>query len=140
MVTTARASGIFMRGGQHRGAAQAVADQDRRRLLGFAQMVGGRHQIVDIRGKVRVGEFAFAGAQAGEIEAQHGDAIDRQPLGDALGGEVILAAGKAMREQRGGGGLAERDIEQRRQLLAFGIGKFETFAAHGLTLLLRSDD
>ena len=70
-------------------------------------------------------------AQPGEIETQHGDAVDRQPLGDALGGEVVLAAGEAMREQRIGRRLAERQVEHGRQLLALGIGKIETFAAHG---------
>ena len=79
--------GNAVRGGQHRGAAEAVADQDRRRAVRLAQMIGGGDQVVDVRGKMRVGEFAFAGAEPGEIEAQHGDAVHRQPLGDALGGE-----------------------------------------------------
>ncbi len=79
---------------------------------------------------MRIGEFAFAGAEPGEIEAQHGDAAHRQPLGNALGGEVILAAGEAMREQRKGCRLAERQIERSGELLAFGIGKIEAFAAH----------
>ena len=34
--------------GQHRGAAEAVTDQDRGGLSGLAQMVGGAHEIGDI--------------------------------------------------------------------------------------------
>ena len=51
-------------GGQDRGAAEAVADQDRRRLSGFAQMIGRPHQIGDVGGEGGVGEIAFAGAEA----------------------------------------------------------------------------
>ena len=131
MVTTAARLGNAMRRGQHRGAAETMADQDRRRAGHLAQVIGGGDQIVDVGGKMRVGEFAFAAAEAGEIETQHGDAVDRQPLGDALGRQVVLAAGEAMREQREGGGLAERQVEHAGELFALGIGKFEPFAAHG---------
>ncbi len=117
-------------GRQHRGAAEAVADQDRRRAIDLAQVVGGGDEIVHVGRKMRVGEFAFAAAEPGEIEAQHGDAVDRQPLGDALGGEVVLAAGEAMREQRVGRRLAERQIERGGELLALGVGKIESRAAH----------
>ena len=79
---------------------------------------------------MRVGEFALAAAEPGEIETQHGDAVHRQPLGDALGGEDILAASEAMREQRKGGRLAQRQVEHGGELLAFAVGKFETLAAH----------
>ena len=88
--------GNSVRGGEHRGAAQAVADQDFRRAMRLAQMLGGGDQVVDVRGKMRVGEFAFAAAQPGEIEAQHGDAGGGEPLGDALGRQDVLAAGEAM--------------------------------------------
>src|SRR5262245_49343153 len=47
---------------------------------------------------MRIGEFALAHAETGEIEAQHADPGHRQPFGNALRCEVILAAGKAMRE------------------------------------------
>ena len=56
--------GNAVRGGQHGAAAQAVADQDRRRAVHLAQMIGGGDQVVDVRGKMRVGEFAFAARPA----------------------------------------------------------------------------
>ena len=127
--------GDAMRGREHGAAAEAVADQDRRRAVHLAQMIGGGDQVVDVRGEMRVGEFAFAAAEAGEIEAQHGDAVDRQPLGDALGGEIVLAAGEAMREQREGRRLAERQVERRGELLALGVGEGEAFAAHDMLLV-----
>ena len=122
IVTTQRDSGDAMRGGQHRGAAEAVADQDRRRAMRLAQMIGGGDEIVDIGREMRVGEFALAAAESGEVEAQHGDPDHRQPLGDALGGEIVLAAGEAVREQREGRRLADRPVEQRRELVAAGLG------------------
>ena len=123
-----------VRGRQHGGAAQAVADQERGRRSRLAQMIGGGHQVVDVGRKMRVGEFALAAAQPGEVEAQHRDAVRRQPLGDRLGGAAVLAAGEAMREQREGGRLAQRQVEHRRQFLAFAIGKLELLAAHGMFL------
>ena len=47
-----------------------------------------------------MGEIALAGAEAGEIEAQDGDAVTRQPFGDSAGREDVLRAGEAMGEQR----------------------------------------
>ena len=102
MVTTAFASGICAGGGEDRGAAEAVADQDRRRLAGFAQMIGGADEIGDVGRERRVGEIALAGAEPGEIEPQHRDALGRERRRDALGRQHVLAAGEAMREQRVG--------------------------------------
>src|SRR3982074_751822 len=71
MVTTALASGIWLppagnaqrrRRGENGAAAEAMADQDRGRFSGFAQMVRGPHQVGDVRRERRVGEIAFAGA------------------------------------------------------------------------------
>ncbi len=121
----------FVRGGEHRGTTQAVADQNRGRSARLAQVIGGGDEIVHVRRKMRVGELAFAGAKAGKVESQHGNAANRQPLGDALGRQDVLAAGEAVREQRETRGLSERQVEHRRKLLALGIGKIETLAAHG---------
>ncbi len=120
-----------MRGGQHCGAAERVADQDRRWPLRLAQVIGSGDQILHVRREMRVGEFALAGAESGEIEAEHGDALLGQSFGDAFGGEVILPAGEAMREQRIGRRLAERLVQCRGEKLAFGIGKSKAAAAHG---------
>ncbi len=69
-------------GGEDRCAAEAVADQDRGRLSYLAQMVGGLYEIGDIRRERAIGEIALAGAEASEVEAQHGDALERQRRGD----------------------------------------------------------
>ena len=123
--------GDAMCGGQHRRPAEAVTDQNCRSAVFRPQEIRGGDQVIDVRGKMRIGEIAFAGAEPGEIEAQHADATHRQPLGNALGREVIFAAGEAVREQSKGCRLAQRQIEQRRELFAFGIGKFEPLGAHG---------
>ena len=130
MVATARASGHLRGRRQHRRAAEAVADQDRGRLKHLAQVVRGRHQIGDVGRKRRVGELAFARAEPGEIEAQHRDAARRQPFGDALRRQHVLAAGEAVREQRERDRLSGRAVEQRGQLFAARIGKIEAFGRH----------
>ncbi len=122
--------GDAVRGGEHRGAAEAVADQDRGRVQRAAQMIRRGNEIVDIRRERGVGELALAGAEAGEIEAQHGDAVHLQAVGDAARRPVVLAAGEAVREQRHRARLAVRPVEQRRELLALGVGKIETFGRH----------
>ena len=72
--------GNLLRGDEHRGAAEAVTDQDRGRLILLPQMIGRRHQVGDVRRERRVGELALARAEAGEIEAQHRDAARGQAL------------------------------------------------------------
>ena len=86
------------RRGQHGGAAEAVADEDRRRLRPAAQLVRGGDEIADVGGKRRVGELTLARAEPGEVEAKHGDAERGEPFGHALGGVDVLAAGKAVRK------------------------------------------
>lgn len=113
-----------------------MSDQDCRGTTSRTQVIGGGDQVVDIRGELRVGKFALAHAEPGEIEAQHADAAHRQPLGNTLGREIVLAAGEAMREQCEGYRFAEREIDQGRQFIAFGIGKFEPLGAHGVPFLI----
>ena len=55
-------------------------------------------------------------------------------FGDAPGGMHVLAAGKAMGEQRIGARLAGRTIEQRGEILSLGIGKIETFSGNARLL------
>ena len=122
--------GDAVRGGEHRGAAEAVTDQDRRRGEFLAQMIGGSDQVVDIRRKRRIGELAFAGAKPGEIEAQHGDAVQFKAVGDMTRRPDALAAGEAMREQRDRAHRTLGTVEQRGELLALIVGKIELFGRH----------
>ena len=123
--------GNFARGREHRGTAQTVAYQNCRRSMSLPQMIGGSDKVVYIRRKMRVGKFAFAAAQSGEIETQDTNAVHGQLLGDTFGRQHILAAGKAMREQRECGRLAKRQIKYRRQFFTLGIRKIKSFATHG---------
>src|SRR3569623_1110087 len=80
---------------------------------------------------MRVGEFALAVAEAGEIEPQHREAAPHQSVGDALGGKVVLAAGKAVGEQRGGAGRALGAVEGGGEHLSAGSGKLKALGRHG---------
>ena len=139
MVTTALASGICAGGGQDRGAAEAVADQDRRRLSGFAQMVGGAHEVGDVGGEGGVGEIALAGAKTREVEPQHRDALGRQRHRDPLRRQHVLAAGEAMREQRVGADLAVRRVERGGQLLALRTGELKAFSRQRASTMIVLD-
>ena len=97
-----------------------------------AQLVRGCDQVGDIGGECGVGEFAFARAEAGEVEAQHGDAERGQGFGNTLGGVDVLAASKAVRKQRVGARLALGAVEQRGKILSAGVGKIEAFSRHAL--------
>jgi hypothetical protein len=55
----------------------------------------------------------------------------RQLLSDTFGRQHVLAAGKAMREQRECDRLAQRQIKYRRQFFTLGIRKIKSFATHG---------
>ena len=69
-------------GGEHRGAAKTVTDEDRRRTDRLAQMIGGGDKIVDVRREGGVGKLALAPAEACEVKTQHGDAVLFQAFGD----------------------------------------------------------
>jgi hypothetical protein len=122
--------GNAMRGRQHRGTAEAMPDEDRWRGQRAPQMIGGGDEIIHVRGKRGVGELAFARAEAGEIEPQRRDAPLFQSVGDVAGRPVVLAAGKAVREQGDRTYLTARAIKQGGQRLALGIAKIETFGGH----------
>ncbi len=115
--------GNAVRRRQHGGAAERMADQDRRRFECPAQVVGRAHQVIDVRRKIGVGEIAFGRAKPGEIESQHADAGCRQRTGNAPRGQPILRAGEAVSEQRERPHRTGRQIESRRQLLAAAAGK-----------------
>ena len=118
--------------GQHRGTPEAVTDQDLRRLVPRLQGRSGAQQVIDVGGKVGVGEIAVAVAEPGEIEAQHRDTARRQRAADARGRRDILAAGKAVGKQRVGAHLARslRQFQQAGQLFARGIPKLEFYFVH----------
>jgi hypothetical protein len=119
---------------EHRGTAQAVTNEERRRPVRRAQVRGGGEQVGDVGGKVGVGELAFARAEAGEIKAQAGDATRCQLLRDARGSEDVFAAGEAVREERvRRRGLVGR-IEARRELLAAAAGEGDAFGLQGARL------
>jgi hypothetical protein len=105
-----------------------------------AQFVGSGDEIGDIGGKRGVGELAFAGAEPGEIEPQHADAERGQSFGDALGGLVVLAAGKAMGEQCISARLAHRVVDERGKPVSLGIGEIEAFTRHRRLLVCRSPE
>ena len=79
------------RGGQCRGASQAVPDQQARRGMPLGQGMGRGDEIA--RGPLAL-------AKAGAIEAQDSDALARQRACDAHRGRGVLDAGEAVREQR----------------------------------------
>ena len=117
--------------GQHGSAAQAVADQQGRRLVFAPQEVGSRQQVGDVGGEVAVGEVALTGAQAGEVEAQHGHAACLQGAADAGSGLDVLAAGEAVGEEGEGAGVVGQ-IQDARQFLAAGVLEGDVFLGHGV--------
>ena len=126
-------------GGEHRCAPETVADQNRRRREFLPQVIGGGDQIVDVRRECRIGELTFAGAEPGEIEAQHGDAVKGQTFGNAPRRAIILAAGEAMGEQRHGADRTLRPVEQRGELVALLVAKIELLGGHEDLLRSRED-
>jgi hypothetical protein len=118
-------------GGEDRGSAEAVTDQDRGSFAGRAQMVSGADEVGDVRGEGRVGEIALARAEAGEVEPQHRDPPRRQRHRDALRRQHVLAAGEAMRKQRIGVDRAIRRIKCCGELVAAFAGELKAFGRHG---------
>ena len=90
--------GDAMRRGEHRRAAEAVADQNRRCGDLYPQVIGSGNEIIDIRGESGVGEFAFTAAEPGEIETQYRDTVRSETARNQARRLVVFAAGKAMRE------------------------------------------
>ena len=122
--------GDAVSGGKHGGTAKTMPNQDRGRRQHLPKIIGGGDQIIDIRREGSVGELPFAGAKPGEIEPQHGDAVKLQALGDVACRSVLLAARKAMREQRNRARGTIRPVKQRSKLLTLGVRKIEPFRRH----------
>ena len=85
--------------GQHGSTPKRVADQDGRRGVIVAQVVGCADEILDVGGKVGIRELSLRRSKAGEIEAQHAEAVRRQGGGDTPRGQDVFGAGEAMREK-----------------------------------------
>ena len=82
-------------------AAQRMADQQLGRMARVRKVPGRTDEVLDVRRKRRVGEFPVRMAKTGEVESQHRDAHRGQPLRDPARGGDVLAAGEAMRKERG---------------------------------------
>ena len=80
--------------------------------------------------KVEFAEIALAGAEAREVEPKHSDAFCHQARGDAPGGQAVLAASEAMREQRISQRLSVRQVQRCRELMAAFTFELETFGRH----------
>ena len=87
---------------EHRGASQAVPDQEAGRLALPPQEVRRRHEIVQVGGEVGLGEVPLALADAGEVEPEHRDPPLGQGAADPAGGLDVLGAGEAVGEDRVG--------------------------------------
>src|SRR5689334_2961500 len=81
-------------------------------------MVGGRHQILDVSGKIGVLELPLRRSKSCEVEPQNRNAKQRQLACDMAGREHILRACEAVCEQRVRPGLPLRHIETRCKLMA----------------------
>src|SRR5205807_9576565 len=108
-----------------RRTTEAVTDQNSGCADCRPQMIGGGHQIVDVRRKGSVGELAFTGTEPGEIESQHRDAVRCQTVSNQARRFVVLAAGEAMREQGNRADWPVWPAEQRGKFLTLSIGEIE---------------
>ena len=119
------------------GAAERVPDEERRRDQVLAQVVGGPDQVRHVGAERGVPEVPARLPQPGEVEAQDGDTVPGQAVGDAGGGEPVLAAGEAVREDGVCPRLAFRQVEPGRQRLATGPGELQLRRARHAPLLGR---
>ena len=131
MVTTAFASGICPAAARIAAPPRLWPIRSAGALAGFTQMIGSADEVGDVGGEGRIGKFAFAGAEAGKVEPQHGDALGGQCGRDAFCRQHILAAGEAMRKQRVGLHRSIRHIQRGGKLMAAFTGELETFSRHG---------
>jgi hypothetical protein len=115
---------------QHGRAAETVADENCRRSPNAAKLVCGGNEISDVGGKRRIGEFAFARAKSGEVEAEHGNANRGQAFGDPPGCVNIFAAREAMGEQSVGPRWSSRLIKERGETVSFVVGEVESLSRH----------
>ncbi len=106
---------------QHGRAAEGVPDQDAGCLMCPLEERTRGDQIFHVGTEARIGEVAFAFAQAGEIEPQHRDPVPVELLADVDGCLDVLRAGEAVSEEGGGKRRAVRwQVELGHQCRAHG--------------------
>lgn len=69
------------------------------RAQGVAHMCRCRQQIGHVRAEIGVGKLALAGADAGEIETQHRDAMPVKSVCNTPRGENVLTTGETVGKQ-----------------------------------------
>src|SRR5690606_10793673 len=86
------------RGGDERGGtAEAVSDEQPRPDAAAAEPVRGGDEVLDVRGEVGVARLV-APAEAGEVEAEHAEALLGEGTAQPRGGAGLPGAGEAMGE------------------------------------------
>jgi len=111
-----------------------VADQQARRFELLAQEAGGRDQVLHVRRKIRVREISLAGAEPGEIEAQHRHVTLGQALRDAVRRQYVLAAGETVGKHTVGARCTVRHLELGRNLAVRPL-ELNAFCRHAFFLL-----
>src|SRR6516162_1608442 len=117
--------------GKHSRTSETVADQNRRSAFEATQLVRSGNEVGHVRREIGVCELTFAGAETGEVEAQHPDAQRGQSFSNPPRGVDIVSAGEAVSEQRIGARLLRRLVEQSGEPLAPSIREIESSSRHG---------
>src|SRR4029077_19041319 len=81
-------------------------------------------EIADIGREVGIGELTLAAADAGEVEAQHGNVAGAETFRNPRCREDVLAAGETMGEQ-GECPRPRRQVKTSRQISPGGTGKLD---------------
>jgi hypothetical protein len=82
------------------GSAETMPDEQGRRHVGGLEKTRCGNEVGDVRREIRVCELPLTGPDAREIEPQYCDPVLGQTLCDPARSENILAARKAVREER----------------------------------------
>lgn len=103
--------------GQGRGAPEAVADQDPRRMAFLFHRTCRGDQVGDVPAERGIGKVAGALSETGEVEPQNADPAGGERPGDPHGSHRGLAAREAVGEDRKGMRRSVRQVEPARQAL-----------------------
>lgn len=91
-------------------------------------MIRCRHQIFNIRGEIGVGKIAFAGSQAGKVEAQNCKTPLVQHSGNTGSRINILGTGKTMSKERKCPDLAIGFVQPSGKEMALTADKTDAFS------------